>query len=128
MALTRVVCGLIFHDEKILICRRKEGKSLAGFWEFPGGKVEIDEADDEALIRELAEELDMQVVVQDHFMTLQHKSNYIAIELVAISCMFVSSSFKLVDHDRFEWVMVDDLLAWELAPADVGIAEALIKK
>lgn len=128
MALTRVVCGLIFHNEKILICRRKEGKSLAGFWEFPGGKIETDEADDEALLRELSEELEIQVEAQDHFITVQHSGDSLAIELVVINCLFKSSSFKLMDHDRYEWVMIDDLMSWELAPADIGIAEALIKK
>lgn len=126
MDLIRVVCGLIFKDEKILICRRKEGKSLAGFWEFPGGKVEANESDEEALKRELAEELDMRVELLDHFKTVQHTTDSLSIELVAISCNFKSSSFNLIDHDLYEWVMVSALLDWRLAPADIDIAERLI--
>ena len=109
MALIRVVCGLIFNDEKILICRRKEGKSLAGFWEFPGGKVERNESDNDALVRELLEELDMDVNVHEHFTTVEHQSETLSIELVAINCTFVRSSFTLTDHDRYEWIGVDEL-------------------
>ena len=53
----RVVCGIIYKDDKILLTRRKKGKSLEGFWEFPGGKVEKEETDTVALKRELKEEL-----------------------------------------------------------------------
>jgi len=128
MALIRVVCGLIFNDEKILICRRKEGKSLAGFWEFPGGKVERNESDNDALVRELLEELDMDVNVHEHFTTVEHQSETLSIELVAINCTFVRSSFTLTDHDRYEWIGVDELYKWQLAPADIGIAQALNQK
>ena len=57
----RVVCGIIFKDDKILLTRRKKGKSLEGFWEFPGGKVEKEETDTIALKRELKEELGLEI-------------------------------------------------------------------
>jgi 8-oxo-dGTP diphosphatase len=65
MATIRVVCGIIFNNEKIFICRRNQGKSLAGYWEFPGGKIEGSESFEQALKRELHEELEMDVVVKD---------------------------------------------------------------
>ena len=49
MVTIKVVCGIIEHNGKIFICRRKEGKSLAGHWEFPGGKIEPNETPEEAL-------------------------------------------------------------------------------
>lgn len=121
----RVVCGLIFNNEKILLCRRKEGKSLAGFWEFPGGKVETNEDDVEALERELLEELDMTVEVLHHFKTVSYEREAPNIELVALKCIFKFSNFTLVDHDSYAWVSLDELLSWDLAPADIDIAKAL---
>ncbi|MFM7683912.1 MAG: NUDIX domain-containing protein, partial [Bacteroidota bacterium] len=61
----RVVCGVVFDNEKVFICRRKQGKSLAGYWEFPGGKIEGSESFEQALKRELNEELEMEVVIKD---------------------------------------------------------------
>ncbi|MGJ1538181.1 NUDIX domain-containing protein [Sphingobacterium multivorum] len=55
MDLITVVCGIIFKDDLVLICRRKAEKSLGGYWEFPGGKVEDGESNEESLLRELIE-------------------------------------------------------------------------
>jgi 8-oxo-dGTP diphosphatase len=63
----RVICGIIYKDHKILLTRRKKTKSLGGFWEFPGGKVEEGESDKDALERELKEELNIEVYNIDFF-------------------------------------------------------------
>jgi len=61
-----VVCGVIYNEHgQVLICRRAKHKSLAGYWEFPGGKIETDELPEQSLSRELLEELGMEVSVQD---------------------------------------------------------------
>lgn len=53
MDLITVVCGIIFKDDLVLICRRKAEKSLGGYWEFPGGKIEDSESNEESLLRKL---------------------------------------------------------------------------
>lgn len=60
MDIIKVVCGIIFNNEKIFICRRNKEKSFAGFWEFPGGKIEVNESHQTALTRELLEELEIE--------------------------------------------------------------------
>jgi len=126
MALIKVVCGIIYKDDKIFICRRKIEKSLGGYWEFPGGKVEPNESQEDSLERELREELDMEVKVGEFFKSVVHDYNDFSIELISYFCEFKSCNYNLIDHDRFEWVQTKDLLAWKLAPADIPIAEELI--
>ncbi|MFA4977167.1 MAG: NUDIX domain-containing protein [Sphingobacterium sp.] len=72
MDLITVVCGIIFKDDLVLICRRKPEKSLGGYWEFPGGKVEDGESNEESLLRELIEELNLKVKIKQHFFDTVH--------------------------------------------------------
>lgn len=123
-----VVCGIIFDGDKVFICRRKAGKAFSGFWEFPGGKIEGNEAAKEALSRELIEELGMKVEVQECFMTVIHQYTSFVIKLIAIKCTFLKASFVMTDHDSYKWVKVRDLLSWKLAAADIPIAEGLIEE
>lgn len=120
-----VVCGIIFKEDKILLCRRKTEKSLGGYWEFPGGKVEPNESETDALIRELKEELSIKVEIQKHFKTSHHKYERVQIELIAYLCKFIQTDFILTDHDDIKWVKKIELLSFNLAPADIPIAKAL---
>lgn len=124
----RVVCGIIFKDDMIFLCRRSTHKSLGGFWEFPGGKIEAGEEEVESLSRELFEELGMRVDIQEHFTTVTHNYDLFTIELIAYICEFKDASFKLTDHDLYKWINKTDLMKWKLAPADIPIAEAIIKR
>ena len=121
----KVVCGIIYKKEKIFICRRKPEKSLGGYWEFPGGKVEADENPEDALKRELHEELAMQVKVERYFGTSFYDYPEFSIELIAYVCTLHDDHFTLTDHDAFEWVAPADLLKWKLSPADVGLVEMI---
>ena len=121
-----VTCGLIFSNDRVFICRRKPEKSLGGYWEFPGGKVESGETCEDCLARELQEELSMEVLVGEKFMINEHSYEHITIRLIAYICELVSFSDTLTDHDKYEWACVSDLASLKLAPADVPIAEALV--
>lgn len=127
MGMTKVLCGLIIKDQQILICSRKPEKSLGGYWEFPGGKLEEGETYEKCLARELQEELDLRVTVKNHFKTVIHQYDLKTIELISYLCETEDAVIKSVDHDQIEWIEVPDLLQWNLAPADVPIAEALIE-
>ena len=127
MAITKVICGIIFKDDLVLICRRKPEKSLGGYWEFPGGKVEEAESYEESLLRELIEELDLKVEIKQHFFDTIHYYDKGAIELISFICSTTGNVVESTDHDQLEWIKVSDLLNWKLAPADIPIAQALIK-
>jgi 8-oxo-dGTP diphosphatase len=121
-----VVCGVIYNDHgQLLICRRAKHKTLAGYWEFPGGKIETDELPEQSLSRELLEELGMEVSVQDFITEVLHKYEDFAIKLLAYRCAFISASYILSDHDQYNWVYPQELVNFELAAADIPIAELL---
>ena len=124
----RVVCGIIFKKDKILLTRRKKGKSLEGFWEFPGGKVEKNENDSDALKRELKEELGLDVLQIDYFTENKHDYNSMSINLVAYKCIANEDPRKLVDHDKYEWVSIREVVNFNLAEADKPILEDLKTK
>ncbi|MBB1643032.1 (deoxy)nucleoside triphosphate pyrophosphohydrolase [Sphingobacterium sp. UME9] len=128
MDLIKVVCGIIFKDDLVLICRRKPEKSLGGYWEFPGGKVEDGESNEESLLRELIEELNLKVKIKQHFFDTVHQYDNGAIELISFICETENIASESTDHDQLEWVKVSDLLDWKLAPADIPIAEELIEE
>ncbi|ULQ55428.1 (deoxy)nucleoside triphosphate pyrophosphohydrolase [Flavihumibacter rivuli] len=125
MDIIKVVCGIIFNDNKVFICRRKPEKALGGYWEFPGGKIEEGETNEISLCRELFEELGMKIEVKDYFITSHHDYGNFTIELIAYRCKFIGASFQLTDHDKFEWVSVSEITKWNLAPADIPIAKEL---
>ena len=121
----RVVCGIIYKDDKILLTRRKKGKSLEGFWEFPGGKVERGETDTVALKRELREELGLEISELYYFSENKHDYNTFSIHLVAYKCKALDNPGKMVDHDKFEWVRVNEIGNFNLADADRPLLEEL---
>ena len=128
MDLITVVCGIIFKDDLVLICRRKPGKSLGAYWEFSGGKVEDGESNEESLLRELIEELNLKVKIKQHFFDTVHQYDNDAIELISFICETENIASESTDHDQLEWVKVSDLLGWKLAPADIPIAKELIEE
>jgi 8-oxo-dGTP diphosphatase len=116
-----VVCGIIYKEDKIFIARKKPDKKLACKWEFPGGEIEDDESAEEALQRELIEEIGMNVHVLECLGENPHSDNHISIKLVAFKCDFIAASYELTDHDKYEWVFKDDLGKFDLAEADVPL-------
>ena len=124
----KVVCGIIWKDGNVFIARRKPGKSLAGFWEFPGGKLEEAEEPEPALVRELEEELGMKVKISGFLASKVHHYETFSIELIAYTCEFESASYQLTDHDEIAFVDTKALLDYPMAPADLFIVEQLITK
>lgn len=127
MGIIKVVCGIIYKDNKIFLCRKKAEKPLGGYWEFPGGKVEPGESNEICLKRELMEELGMKVVVKSYFKTNIYNYENFSIELIAYNCQFVESNYQLVDHDAYEWLDINDLNNYKLAPADIPLVNELLR-
>ncbi len=124
----RVVAALAMQEKRILITRRSASEKNGGLWEFPGGKVEPGESDEHALSRELREELGVGSTTGCFFASTQYHYGHGAIELVAYFTALSSSDFTLSVHDESRFVSIDTLLNYELSPADIPIAEALMRQ
>ena len=121
-----VVAGIVLNQQKILIARRSPGKHLAGYWEFPGGKLEPGENPEEGLARELKEELNLEVVVGQHFMDSLYHYQEKSILLKAYFAHSKQLELSSTDHDQLKWVQAKELEKYIFAPADVPIVEALL--
>lgn len=125
MKIVKVVCGIIWNHGKVFIARRKPEKSLGGYWEFPGGKIEEDEDAEKALARELREELGMEIQIKKYFGTNIHHYDTFSIELIAYECNFISATYKLTDHDEYHWVLPMKFDNFKMAPADIPFVKKI---
>jgi 8-oxo-dGTP diphosphatase len=116
-----VVAAIIEKEDFVLLARRKFGKHLAGFWEFPGGKIEQNESPQESLKRELFEELELITEVGSYIGCSEYIYDADKIKLLGYKVTVISGDFNLVDHDKIEWVKIHDVLSYKLAPADIPI-------
>ncbi|MDQ0124245.1 8-oxo-dGTP diphosphatase [Pseudomonas lini] len=123
-----VAAAVVHLDGKVLITRRAPGEKLAGMWEFPGGKLEHLETPEDCITRELREELGVESNAGEILTTTVYTYPGGTIELIAIMVSLQSTQFTLQVHDQFEWVVPQDLLRYDLAPADIPIAEEIVRK
>jgi len=117
-----VVCGII-RDERgrVLAGLRPNGKHLGGLWEFPGGKVDPGESARQALVRELREELgiDVEVCVALEPVCWQYET--VRIKLLPHVCEIRGGMIEALSHERVDWYALGDLRGLEWAPADVPV-------
>ena len=123
-----VVCGIIQKDNRFLLACRKQGGSLAGYWEFPGGKVEQGETPQQALYRELKEELSIETEVGEHIGDSVFEYQDKTIYLKGYLTRYLSGEFELDSHDDIAWLTAGELLNYQLAPADVPLVQRLIEQ
>lgn len=116
-----VAAGIIEDRNKILIARRKEGKHLSGYWEFPGGKIEVDESPEDCLKRELREEFSIETEIKNFVGESSYRYPHITIKLMAYTVKIKSGYFKMSDHDKVEWILLEDIKNFKMAPADIPI-------
>ncbi len=120
----QVVGAIIVKDGKVLATQRGYGE-LAGGWEFPGGKVEPGETAEEALRREIEEELAAAVAVGRHFMTVEHRYDDFHLHLSCYFCTLISSKISLTEHADARWVDRCTIGELDWLPADLTLIEAL---
>ncbi len=122
-----VVCALIVRDDRVLLARRPAGKHLALKWEFPGGKVEPGEDAEAALVREIKEELGCEIEVLRALPAHEHEYERGRIRLIPFLCRIAEGSAEPCahEHDALAWARVEELMDYDLAPADVPVVRAL---
>jgi 8-oxo-dGTP diphosphatase len=124
----RVVAALLQREDgKVLITQRRPQAFMPLKWEFPGGKVEPGETDQQALARELKEELDIEVEVGGHFMGLKHAYPDFEVDFQVYSCSIVSGDLRKLAVNDYRWVAISDLETFEFPPADQPTVEQLLK-
>ena len=113
-------CALIDVDGRVLIAKRPEGKKLAGLWEFPGGKVEPGERPEQALIRELKEELDIDVKKSclAPFVFASHAYDSFHLLMPLYLCRRWDGVVAAREHDALAWVKPNKLSDYPMPPAD----------
>ncbi|SDX43307.1 (deoxy)nucleoside triphosphate pyrophosphohydrolase [Paenibacillus sp. PDC88] len=112
-------------DGRILIALRREGKSQAGLWEFPGGKIEAGESPEDCLVRELQEEMKIEIEPYAFFAVNEHAYETVTIRLIAYRAKMLGGTIRLSDHDEYRWVQAGELTQYLFAPADIPFVEQL---
>ena len=116
------VCAAIIIDQgKVMITLRPEGKRHAGFWEFPGGKVDPGESPDQALVRELKEELDINVKIDELFETVSYCYDWGEVLILAYLCDWQSGQIKHLEVADHRWITPEQFTNYNILPADQPI-------
>jgi len=124
-----VVCAVIQDSQgRFLVCQRAEGKSLAGKWEFPGGKVESGEEERETLQREIMEELNCLVSVEEPLTVVEHHYPEFSICLIPFLCKLKEGSPEMLEHAGYRWQEVRNFPVLDWAEADVRVWQEVTKK
>ena len=116
-----VVAALIWEKDRFLICQRPAHKTRGLLWEFVGGKVEPGETPAQALTRECAEELAIQVEVGSRFFQEFHDYPDMLIRLTLFHCTIASGVPQLLEHKALRWIRPEEIPSYEFCPADVNV-------
>jgi mutator protein MutT len=118
-----VTAAIIAKDGLVLAARRRNGAHLAGFWEFPGGKIETKETPEECLYRELEEEFHIKTRVGAFIGESTYDYGNEVVRLLAYNVEHLAGDFQLIDHDELRWLTLDELYTVQWAPADIPLVE-----
>ncbi|RZI46690.1 8-oxo-dGTP diphosphatase MutT [Candidatus Finniella inopinata] len=120
--------ALTNQQGEILLVQRPAGKQMAGLWEFPGGKIESHESPEQALQRELKEELNLTVDLDDlvHLCFVSHPYPDFHLVMLIYTCHQWQGDVEMLENQEdFAWVARDDLKAYPMPPADLPVVEIL---
>jgi 8-oxo-dGTP diphosphatase len=122
-----VACALVDTDGRVLICKRPEGKALAGLWEFPGGKVEAGEGPEAALIREMQEELGITITASclAPFVFASHSYETFHLLMPLYLCRRWEGLVVAKEHAALAWVKPKALTDYPMPPADAPLVAYL---
>lgn len=120
-----VVAGIIWQDGQYLAVERPAGARMEGWWEFPGGKIETGETRDDALVRELQEELGITVSEFEYWREVEHEYDEFVVRLNFFNIYKYSGKLTSLENQRMEWVDPTKAPSLRYLPADVAIVDAL---
>ena len=123
-----VVCAIIEHDDHFLIAQRPPGDSLEFKWEFPGGKVTPGESADDAIKREILEELNTVIEIKTSLSPNEHSYENLSLNLIPFCCSIIKGSPQPLEHSFIAWVNKDTVKQYEFAEADIPILIEYLSK
>jgi mutator protein MutT len=120
-----VAAGLVFREGKLLVTQRHADAHLGGLWEFPGGKREVNESFEECLIRELREELGIEVTVGELVESIHHEYPDKAVYLRFFRCQWKEHEARALGCSAIKWVSADELGDYDFPAADARLLDRL---
>ena len=122
-----VTCAIIRNeDNEVLIVQRGEKTDHPFKWEFPGGKKTSDESSEECIIREISEELSMDIVICSQLDPVEHNYGHKQIRLIPFICDTLEELPLLSEHVAFKWILAEDLVNVDFSEADIAVAKQYI--
>lgn len=118
-----VTCALIEHEGKVLAVQRSAAMKMPLKWEFPGGKIETGETAEACLLREIAEELELDIEIRAALTPYAHEQ----IRLIPFVCRWTGGHLRLVEHAQCRWLAPTSLPELDWAPADVEVVAQYLK-
>lgn len=117
-----VTCAIIVNSQKqVLVTQRSSAMQLPLKWELPGGKIEPNETPEACLIREIKEELDISIKIDQSLVPNDHNYDNQVIRLIPFTCTWVSGEIQLKEHADYRWLHPKDLLDLNWAEADIPV-------
>ncbi len=128
MKTIRVVAAIIKKDNHIMIAQRLKG-DFAGQWEFPGGKIELNETPEQAIKREILEEMELDINVNEYLMTAEYDYPTFHLSMDCFICSLNNEQLHLHDHIAIKWISIfDNIENINWIPADVQIIKTIQNK
>lgn len=124
MKTLNVVAAIIHKDNKILATKRGYGEFI-NQWEFPGGKIEENETKEEALIREIKEELNIEIEIQNFALDINYQYPTFYLKMACYDCTIKSGTPKLLEHNDAKWLSKEELDSLNWIPADIAAVNYL---
>ena len=122
-----VVAAVIVKDNEVFCCKRGPGRDLEGYYEFPGGKIEINETKEEALIREIKEELNIDISIDSYITTIEYDYPSFYLIMHVYRCIIINGDISLNEHTDSIWCNINELKNINFAPADLKVLERLVQ-
>ena len=122
-----VVAAIIIRDGKLFATQRGYGE-WKDWWEFPGGKIELGESPEEALLREIHEELAIDIAIDSHLTTVDYDYPDFHLTMHCYLCTIISGELSLLEHEDARWLTTDELDSVKWLPADKDVIEKLLTR
>lgn len=114
----QVTCAIIVQKGKVLVAQNDESSDHAFQWEFPGGKIKSEETAEACIVREIQEELNLNIQIEEKLVSVEHDYIIKSIRLIPFICVVISGDLKLNDHKAVKWLDINNLAELNWAEAD----------